>query len=332
MAPNNSISVAGVAAIAAFTSFAILLVLLRTGWAWVIAVDVPNHRSLHVRPVPRVGGCGVMPVALGLILLTVPSLRWLAVGAAVLAVLSQIDDRRGLSVRVRFTVHISVALLAVVSAGAGLAWPLAVLAIVTLVWLINLYNFMDGLNGLAGGMTVIGFAAYAIAAMPDQWPLAAAAGAVAGAGAGFLVLNFNQAKIFLGDAGSVPLGFLAGALGLWGWRRGVWPVWFPAVVFSPFILDATVTLLRRAMRKEKIWQAHREHYYQRLVQMNGSHVRTALSYYAAMAGASAVALAARHLDFAQQWLLVLAWVVVLAVGGWDIDRRWRRYVANRASG
>jgi UDP-N-acetylmuramyl pentapeptide phosphotransferase/UDP-N-acetylglucosamine-1-phosphate transferase len=321
----NLISLIGSGTVAALLSLGILLVLLKTGWAWSIAVDVPNHRSLHARPVPRVGGCGVMPVAVALMLLVAPSLHWLAIGAAILAIVSQVDDRRGLSVRVRFAAHIGVAALAAWAAGHGAAWPLGVLAVITLVWLINLYNFMDGINGLAGGMAVIGFAAYGLAALNEQAQLARAAAIVSGAVLGFLVLNFPRAKIFLGDAGSVPLGFLAGALGFWGWTAGVWPVWFPALVFSPFIVDATVTLLRRALRGDKVWEAHREHYYQRLAQMNGSHVRTSLIYYSTMLGATVLALVAMRLDGMLQWLVVVVWLAVLAVAGQVIDRRWREH-------
>src|SRR6185312_12884493 len=106
-------------------------------------------------------------------------------------------------------------------------------------------------NGLAGGMTVVGFGAYAIAAHAQSaGDLAMAASAIAGAALGFLGWNFDPARIFLGDAGSVTLGFLAAAIGFLGWQREVWPVWFPLLVFSPFILDATVTLLVRMRRGE----------------------------------------------------------------------------------
>ncbi|HVE08224.1 MAG TPA: glycosyl transferase, partial [Paraburkholderia sp.] len=97
-----------VAVLAALLSFAILVVLLRTGWAWDIAVDIPNARSLHERPVPRVGGWGILPAALLLIALCAPPLRAVALGALVLGVVSQIDDRRGLSPGVRFAAHILV--------------------------------------------------------------------------------------------------------------------------------------------------------------------------------------------------------------------------------
>jgi hypothetical protein len=100
-------------------------------------------------------------------------------------------------------------------------------------------------------------------------------------------------RIFLGDVGSIPLGFLAGALGLVGWRNDAWPLWFPVLVFGPFIGDATVTLLRRLVRGDKVWKAHREHYYQRMVLMGLGHRRTAWMAYIVMGVCAAVALLGR---------------------------------------
>jgi UDP-N-acetylmuramyl pentapeptide phosphotransferase/UDP-N-acetylglucosamine-1-phosphate transferase len=196
-----------------------------------------------------------------------------------------------------------------------------------LAWLTNLYNFMDGSDGLAGGMALIGFGAYAIAsAVTGHRPLLVFDVALAAAAAAFLWFNFSPARIFLGDVGSVPLGFLAGALGLVGWRDDLWPLWFPALVFAPFIADATVTLLRRLYRREKVWQAHREHYYQRLVRMGLGHRGTALLGYALMLVCAAAALYGR----AQRPLLQaaacgVALVVLAAVAAW-IDVRWDRHM------
>lgn len=311
--------------IAAGICFAVLWILLRTGWAYGIAVDIPNHRSLHAQPIPRVGGWGVLPAALIPIAIEAPVLRWIALGALLLGVLSQIDDRRGLSARTRFIAHAVVVGAAVAISVVRIDGWLAVMAVVALVWIVNLYNFMDGSNGLAGGMTVLGFATYAIAAAPAQPQLAIAGAAVAGAGLGFLILNFHPARIFLGDSGSIPLGFLAGAMGFWGWQHGAWPIWFPALAFAPFFADATVTLLRRLARGEKVWEAHREHYYQRLVQLGATHVRVALFYYFLMLIGSSIALFAVHLPPIGQWLMVGGWYLALAMVGCLIDWRWRRF-------
>ena len=212
-------------------SAAILFVLLRTGWAWDIAVDIPNHRSLHTRPVPRVGGWGVLPAVVIAVFLFAPGFRLIALGALALGVVSQIDDRRGLPARVRFAAHLIVVLAGLALSIVSIAWWMAILGVLALVWVVNLYNFMDGSDGLAGGMTLFGFGFYAIAAASVAPSLGIMAAAVAGAGLGFLFFNHHPAKIFLGDAGSIPLGFLAGVLGFWGWQHGIWPIWFPALVF-----------------------------------------------------------------------------------------------------
>ncbi|WP_245621102.1 MraY family glycosyltransferase [Paraburkholderia ferrariae] len=306
---------------------ALLGILLKTGLAWRLATDVPNERSLHARPTPRVGGWGVIPVAVLAILLVAPSLWLIALGAAWLASVSQIDDRRGLPARVRFAAHFIAVLVLVIAYPAPVPWwALAVLAFLML-WLINLYNFMDGSDGLAGGMALVGFGAYTGAALfgPAQMhELGWASAAVAGAAGGFLLFNFHPAKIFLGDAGSIPSGFLAGALGYWGWRGGAWPIWFPALVFSPFIGDASVTLIRRLLRGEKFWQAHREHYYQRMVRLGTGHAATALTWYLVMLAGAILALWALALSTALQWGIVAAWAVALILMGAAIDVRWRR--------
>jgi UDP-N-acetylmuramyl pentapeptide phosphotransferase/UDP-N-acetylglucosamine-1-phosphate transferase len=230
-----------------------------------------------------------------------------------------------LSARTRFIAHTVVVGAAVATSVVRIDGWLAVMAVVALVWIVNLYNFMDGSNGLAGGMTVFGFATYAIVAAPAQPQLAIAGAAVAGAGLGFLVLNFHPARIFLGDSGSIPLGFLAGTMGFWGWQHGAWPIWFPALAFAPFFADATVTLLRRLARGEKVWKAHREHYYQRLVQLGATHVRVALFYYFLMLIGSSIALFALHLSLLGQWLIVGGWYFALAIVGLWIDWRWRGF-------
>ena len=247
------------------------------------ALDRPNERSLHEHPVPRTGGIAVL---LG-IAAAAPfgdAELWLPLGLAlVLAVISFVDDLTGLPVTLRLGAHL-------VAAGV-LVWYLlspiylwqAALLVLGIAWLTNLYNFMDGSDGLAAGMTVIGFATYTVAAA-----LAGAAGlattclCIAAAAAAFLVFNFHPARIFLGDVGSIPLGFLAGALGIVGWNAEAWPLWFPLTVFAPFIADATLTLGRRLLRRERVWLAHRDHYYQRMVRSGLGHRGTAYVAYALM--------------------------------------------------
>lgn len=300
--------------------------------AWLYFLDQPNERSLHVTPTPRTGGVGVMAGLLaGGALVGVAGLGSVPMGTALvgaggLALVGLADDRFSLSARSRLFVQVLVAGLYLAQLG-PVGGGFEVLALgVGLVWMGNLYNFMDGSDGLAGGMALFGFSAYALAAaLGGQEGLALVCGAVAAAAAGFLVFNFHPARIFMGDAGSVPLGFLAGALGLAGRETGAWPLWFPLLVFAPFILDASVTLLRRALRGERVWEAHRTHYYQRLVQMGMGHRRTALLAYALMAVAGAAAVAALPLGFSLQCGIITMCVSLHLVLGYRIDSAWRRH-------
>ncbi len=328
MFPYPTVYVFGSAIVALVACALILWGLLKTGLAWRLAIDVPNERSLHALPTPRVGGWGIVPVVATLTVVLAPSLWLAALLFAALAALSQIDDRRGLPVWARFGAHIAAVVVFVAIYPPSVPWGVLCCVAFLMVWLVNLYNFMDGSDGLAGGMALFGFGAYAFAALrvgPAELPLALVAGLAAGAAFGFLMFNFHPARIFLGDAGSIPLGFLAGALGYWGWARGTWPVWFPALVFSPFIADASVTLLRRLLRGEKIWQAHREHYYQRMVQMGSGHARTARIWYSLMAAGIMTACIALSFSPVLQWLTVAAWLAVLTVAGVSVDRRWTRH-------
>jgi UDP-N-acetylmuramyl pentapeptide phosphotransferase/UDP-N-acetylglucosamine-1-phosphate transferase len=187
--------------------------------------------------------------------------------------------------------------------------------------MINLYNFMDGSDGLAGGMALFGFGMYGIGALLALNPtLALLSFCVATAAASFLYFNFQPAKIFMGDAGSISLGFLAAVMGLLGWQQGSWAAWFPLLVFSPFIVDASTTLLKRALRGDRVTEAHREHYYQRLIQMGLGHRNVALLEYGLMlaVGISAVWV----IDYSFPWQMLLAWGIVYTGLLVLVDARW----------
>lgn len=253
----------------------------------------------------------------------------LPVLAAALCAVSFIDDRWGLPVVFRLVFH-TVAALALCQSLLPALSPLGFgLAVVMLVWSINLFNFMDGTDGLAGGMALIGFAVFGwtlLDAMPDMAKLALC---LAAAAAGFLVFNFAPARVFMGDAGSVPLGFLAGGVGLGGWLQDAWPLWFPVLVFSPFVVDATATLMRRILRREKFWQAHRDHYYQRLVRMGWSHRRLALVEYLLMAACGVSALALLQASPVVQVVGLSSWAAIYASLMLSIDRSWTKCDASR---
>lgn len=288
-----------------------------------LVLDVPNDRSLHTRPVPRTGGVGLMLAVALLLVAYALGPKAIVVPAVLLAGVFLFDDVRSLPVLPRFIAQFLAAIAFVATTGPYAVWllPLLVLGIV---WSINLYNFMDGSNGLAGGMAVIGFATYAIAAATaGDLELALLSAIIAGAAAGFLVWNFDPARIFLGDAGSIPLGFLAATIGVLGWDRGLWPFWFPALVFATFIVDSGLTLAKRIVHRESPFQAHRSHYYQRLIRMGWSHRRLALSAYGLMAATSLSALWLRDASLPTRLLGVALWGGALAALALAIDLRWR---------
>lgn len=274
-------------------------------------LDHPNERSLHQAPTPRTGGVAiVLALAVGALLIPLiapapsPPGGWsLAVGAVLIALLSLADDWRPLSAKLRLAIHIIAASLLLVGgfSPASLAIPLwgsvtlgwggSVLALLFVVWFTNLYNFMDGMDGFAGGMGLFGFGALALFGALAHAPyFTSLALIITGANLGFLLFNFPPARIFMGDVGSTTMGFLAAALTLWGVRDGLFPLWVPLLAFSPFLIDATVVVTRRLLQGEKVWEAHKTHYYQRLVEAGWGHRKTVLAEYVLMAACAISAL------------------------------------------
>jgi len=326
-----TLAVAAACALPALLAAAAIALLRRTRWASRLA-DLPNERSLHAQATPRIGG---LAIALAMI----PFSGYFSAGAPgvilasalALAMVSLADDLRGVPVPLRFAAHLLAAAAAWISLGqapgatALAAWGLGLLAVLAIAWATNLFNFMDGADGLAGGMALIGFGTYAIAAWLAGRPdLALGCAAIASACAGFLAWNFPPARVFLGDAGSIPLGFLAGAVGTYGVAEGLWSAAFPVMAFSPFVVDATVTLLRRVATRQTPWRAHRDHYYQRLALAGWSRRRLALAAYALMLASAASALAGLGQGFMLQCGIIFVWTAIYAGVRFAIDRTTRR--------
>jgi UDP-N-acetylmuramyl pentapeptide phosphotransferase/UDP-N-acetylglucosamine-1-phosphate transferase len=325
-------------AFAVATSFALFM--LRTG-LMLSVVDRPNERSLHTRATPRVGG---IPLLLGaffgcsaLANVETPLELTCALmgGVCILAWVGAVDDRVGLPARTRLAWQLvasttAVALLNhVLGRAAHASLPLLfldALLVLTITWSANLYNFMDGSDGLAGSMGVWGFGALAWIAVGREAPdLAVISSAFAGASLGFLVFNWHPARMFLGDVGSVPLGFVASVIGIEGVERGVWSIWTPVVAFWPFTFDASWTLARRLLRGARVWEAHREHLYQKLVQMGWGHRKTATVESGMMALCAGLAVLVADRSW-QSGSLPIAGLVLasLACVAW-VEARWRAF-------
>ncbi|MFW6271971.1 MAG: MraY family glycosyltransferase [Desulfosalsimonas sp.] len=261
-------------------------------------MDIPNERSSHSAPTPRGGGVAIVAcVLVGLIFLRAAgcmpaSFFWALAGAgALVALIGWADDQKDIPARIRLTGHF-------IAAGWALFWLgglpqlsiagmqinpgliINTLALLYLVWLLNLYNFMDGIDGIAGIEAVtVCTGGVVLCLMSDGkdflWtvPVLTACGA-----AGFLFWNFPRARIFMGDAGSGFLGIMLGVLSIqaawvsselfWGWL----------ILLGAFIVDATITLLRRILRREKFYQAHRSHAYQHAARKYGAHWPVSLAF------------------------------------------------------
>lgn len=282
-------------------------------------LDRPNARSLHQRPTPRSGGIAIALALAGAAAIgTWEPFRPLAGPVLLVAGISLLDDVRGMPALVRLAVQGLAAawLLAMAPPPAALALPGMLWALpaavavfgawLSVVWMTNLYNFMDGMDGLAASMAVFGFGTYAaLGWRAGDGAFATTSLATAAAAAGFLLYNRPPARIFMGDLGAVVLGFLAAAYTLYAVRADLFPLWLGALVFAPFVADATATLARRAWRREPVWRAHRSHLYQRAALAFGSR-RTLAGYALWMAACAAAALFAAGSPAAMQWALLAA--------------------------
>jgi UDP-N-acetylmuramyl pentapeptide phosphotransferase/UDP-N-acetylglucosamine-1-phosphate transferase len=300
--PQGGRTVSGVLLIKLFAFFAGVVAASWLTTRWVTRalarrsiLDEPNRRSSHSAPTPRGGGIALLAVALPLLALIfymhhpADVMAWVVLGGAVmLAAISWADDLRGLSVLLRLGVHGAAVAAALAVMPANLfvfqgAVPLLLdrfMAAVLWIWFINLFNFMDGIDGIAGIETIsIGGGLATTLVVADALAAAAPAAAaltaltLAAVALGFLVLNWHPAKVFLGDVGSIPLGYLLGWLLL---TLAAWGYWVAALILPAYYLaDATITIGRRALTGQRVWEAHAGHFYQRAVQRGFTHGRVA---------------------------------------------------------
>lgn len=276
-------------------------------------IDIPNDRSSHQVPTPRGGGVAiVLTFLLCLVVLwafgSLPMHMLIAAGVsgAGVALIGFLDDHGHIAARWRLLAHLAAASWAIGWLGGlstlhlfgvelDLGWFGWVLALLYLVWLLNLYNFMDGIDGIAGveAITVSLSGAllfWVVVPEPAAWQIPLVLAATV---AGFLYWNFPVAKIFMGDAGSGFLGVMLGLLSLYAFALSPELLWSWLILLGVFIVDATLTLLRRVLRGEKFYQAHRSHAYQYASRLFASHARVTV-------GVAAINLF---------WLLPIAWLV-----------------------
>jgi Fuc2NAc and GlcNAc transferase len=285
-------------ALLALAASALLTQLTRKVAAGSGVLDVPNARSSHGVPTPRGGGVAVVLVTTaGLIVLALSGvvrtdLLWaVAGGGLAVALVGFADDRRSLSATTRLAVHFAAALWALGWLGGlpplrigshlvSTGWLGYALGAFGIVWAVNLFNFMDGIDGIAASEAIFVAVAGALLTlrMPVDTGAAFAALVFAAACGGFLLWNWPPARIFLGDVGSGYLGYVIVVLAVAATRAHPVALWVWLILGGAFFVDATVTLVRRTARRERVHAAHRSHAYQWLARRWASHGKVTVAF------------------------------------------------------
>ena len=259
-------------------------------------LDVPNERSSHTAPTARGGGIAiVIASAIALLLLGIrgavePALIVALLGGGLaVAIAGFIDDRRRLSAKTRLLVHLLAALVALVTLG-GLpaieignhlvrfGWGGYLLGTLAIVWVLNLFNFMDGIDGIAAAEALFMVGAGTLLSSVSATGITASYGAIVFGAAclGFLIWNWAPARIFMGDVGSGYLGYVIAVLAIASARDNPATLLSWLILGGVFFCDATVTLVRRLLRRDRVYEAHRSHAYQRLARRWQSHSRVTI--------------------------------------------------------
>jgi len=268
-----------------------LLAWLLTPWVRALALkhqwlDRPGPRSSHQRLITRGGGLALVSGFAIALLLLLPASVWVVptlVTTVLMTVLGWLDDVHDINVRWRLVAQILIAMLAVYWVGPVeqiriadqhlfSPWLWTLLSIPALIWMVNLFNFMDGADGLASAQGFFSGAFLgALFVLDQQIELAAIAFCLSAASFGFFLWNRPPARIFLGDAGSLALGWTLGFLALAGVLIDSFSVAMAFMAVAVFVIDASATLIWRVVRKEQWYTAHRDHAYQQLIRKNWSH-------------------------------------------------------------
>lgn len=295
-------------------------------------LDVPNARSSHDTPVPR--GAGIVIVAISLLLYTYITIYltndfklYYVAAAGLVAFISWLDDLYSLSSMLRLLVHVLAAAILIWGSGLwqeifvpGFDVPLylgivdLIIAFIWIVWMVNAYNFMDGIDGLAGSQAIVAGIAWLIFGYWFGYETAYYfGGVIAFSSIGFLIHNWSPARVFMGDVGSAFLGLTFAALPLMKADAGSENsalIYFAGVSFVWFFLfDTVFTFIRRVLRREKVWTAHREHIYQRMIIEGKSHSSITLIY-AGFTGAVAASLFI-GLRLGGSWKFLVVFTIVL---------------------
>ncbi len=263
-------------------------------------VDQPNARKVHVKPVPRMGGVAIYAAfVVGVLALGVYSrqIAALLVAGSMVMLVGFVDDVRGISPKVKLLGQLAAALVLVYGGSFRVQFitnpldggliSLGILAVpVTVLWLVgisNAVNLIDGLDGLSAGVSAIAALCMAGVCLAQGNTLAAALAVIlVGAAVGFLRYNFNPAKTFMGDCGSLFLGFILGAIAIMGLSKGatIVSIFIPLIIMGIPIFDTFFAIIRRMFLHKPIFEADKGHLHHSLLSLGLSHKQTVLAIYA----------------------------------------------------
>lgn len=328
-----------------FTLFFVFLA--STGFTWLIYrqamkrgwLAIPNKRSSHTVPTPTGGGLAIAAIffasvitlwALGMVGKEVGLA--LVGGGSMVTLISWIDGRHHLKARVRIVVHALAAIwvlwflggLPSLNIGFSILSLGSLGSIIGFFWIVglsNLYNFMDGIDGLLGAETVmVGTITGLFLMISGASGLAFLTWILAVASAGFLVWNWHPAKIFMGDVGSVLIGFSFATLAIASERAGASPALVWMIILGVVIVDAGLSTLRRVYRREKWFEAHRTFGYHRAVQMGYRHDQVVLRVMGISGALSGLAYIGWRF-FPRLLLTEMVMVFLLLAWGWLMIQR-----------
>ena len=246
-------------------------------------IDTPNERSNHINPTPKGAGIGIIISLLIVYYIFLPANDLIfTLSVLLLCFISFINDNINISIILRLLTHVLLSLFVLFFWEPLLSLPLEnnlipewlcyTLIIIFIIWMINLYNFMDGIDGISCVQCIIvgiGVGSCLFYSEHINKIENLLAGFLVGSSIAFLIWNWHPARVFLGDAGSIPIGFINAILTLLLFKNGLWYV--ALILNNYYLADSSITLIKRIMRKEKPWQAHKSHFYQKAVKNGNTH-------------------------------------------------------------
>jgi UDP-N-acetylmuramyl pentapeptide phosphotransferase/UDP-N-acetylglucosamine-1-phosphate transferase len=267
-------------------SFIISLVTIKTTIQFLKktkTIDIPNERSSHIIPTPKGAGLGVIATLLIVYYTFFPLTDfWLMSSILIITTISFLNDNKQVSIIIRLIIQMVLTIIVlnfwpplkdmILFNNIVPIWLEYILTFLLIIWVMNLFNFMDGIDGISGTQCIIigvGVGLSLFLSQEEYKLEQILAGFMAGSSLAFLLWNWYPAKVFLGDAGSIPLGFINAILILLLCKNDLWYV--AIIINNYYFFDASITLLRRIKMKKKPWKAHKEHFYQKAILNGYSH-------------------------------------------------------------